>query len=451
MSGKSNPRRAPETRVEGISSISVCGFKSISRRQEVEVRPLTILAGANSSGKSSAVQPLLLLKQTLESTFDPGALLLNGPNVRLTSTIQALYCGPGEKAARLEVGLALHNGHSLFIRFKSQPRAGPVLDTMSTGKDEKAISLREGMSQDEILAILPEWAKGMRDLMEQRDKGKAAWAVGRHRCFLEPCLVTNLDGGEPRIFMGFQELTHRSEFEDHIRKVIHVPALRGNPERAYQTTAVGEVFPGTFESYVASVIAHWQATRDGRAKELGRSLEKLGLTWKVAAKRIDETQVELRVGRLTHGTRGNAQDMVNIADVGFGVSQTLPVVVALLAASPGQFVHIEQPEIHLHPRAQTRLAELLAAAAARGVRVVVETHSSLLLLAVQTLVAEGKLSTDLVKLHWFTRDKDGATTVSSCDLDKAGAFGDWPEDFGDVELKAESRFLDASEKRLMEK
>jgi len=136
--------------------------------------------------------------------------------------------------------------------------------------------------------------------------------------------------------------------------------------------------------------------------------------------------------------------------VGFGVSQVLPVAVALLTAAPGQLAYLEQPELHLHPRAQTGLAAILADAAKRGVRVVAETHSSVLLLGIQTLVAEGKLSQDLVKLHWFSRDKQGATKVTSADLDKAGTFGDWPEDFGDVELKAESRFLDASEKHLVE-
>ena len=81
--------------------------------------------------------------------------------------------------------------------------------------------------------------------------------------------------------------------------------------------------------------------------------------------------------------------MVSIADVGFGVSQVLPVLVALIVAEPGRLVYLEQPELHLHPRAQVALAQVLAAAAKRGVRVVAETHSSLLLLAVQTLVAEG--------------------------------------------------------------
>ena len=113
--------------------------------------------------------------------------------------------------------------------------------------------------------------------------------------------------------------------------------------------------------------------------------------------------------------------------------------------------NLEQPEIHLHPRAQTILAEIIADAAKRGVRVVVETHSDLLILGVQTLVAEGKLSPDIVKLHWFSRNEKGATSITSADLDETGAFGeDWPEDFADVRLQAQQRYLDAAEARLVE-
>src|SRR5438270_12368881 len=78
------PGREPSA----IAEIQVAGFKSISDLQRVEIRPLTLLAGANSSGKSSMMQPLLLLKQTLEAPYDPGPLLLNGPNVKFTSARQ---------------------------------------------------------------------------------------------------------------------------------------------------------------------------------------------------------------------------------------------------------------------------------------------------------------------------------------------------------------------------
>ena len=73
-----------------LRAITVEGFKSIDHEQTIDLRPLTILAGANSSGKSSMIQPLLLLKQTLEAPYDPGPLLLNGPNAKFTLIDQFL-------------------------------------------------------------------------------------------------------------------------------------------------------------------------------------------------------------------------------------------------------------------------------------------------------------------------------------------------------------------------
>ena len=77
-----------EEPVQGITEIAVCGYKSIYEECQIEVRSLTILAGANSSGKSSIMQPLLLMKQTLEAPYDPGGLKLDGPNVKFTSAEQ---------------------------------------------------------------------------------------------------------------------------------------------------------------------------------------------------------------------------------------------------------------------------------------------------------------------------------------------------------------------------
>src|ERR1700730_11574405 len=75
---------------DGITRIAVEGFKSIAKRQEIEIAPLTILAGANSSGKSSIMQPLLMLKQTLEAPYNPGPVKIDGANVRFTSSDQFL-------------------------------------------------------------------------------------------------------------------------------------------------------------------------------------------------------------------------------------------------------------------------------------------------------------------------------------------------------------------------
>jgi len=213
-------------------------------------------------------------------------------------------------------------------------------------------------------------------------------------------------------------------------------------------TSLSDRYPGTFENYTASIVAKKNASVS-LLETLGKDLAELGLTWKVEAKQIDDTQVELRVGRLPAPSRGGAHDLVSIADVGFGVSQTLPVVVALLIAKPGQLVYIEQPEIHLHPRSQHAMAKLIARAAKRGVKVVIETHSSILLLGIQSLIALDELDPKIVILHWCQRDpKTGLTKVTSNEIDEAGSFGDWPEDFDDVSLEAQMRFLDAAEKKL---
>ncbi len=87
---------------------------------------------------------------------------------------------------------------------------------------------------------------------------------------------------------------------------------------------------------------------------------------------------------------------------------------------------------------------MLARATKRGVRVVAETHSPLLLLAVQTLVARGEMDPVDVNLAWVERDEDGYTTVRQVTPEKNGGFGDWPVDFADVELEAQQRFLEAA-------
>ena len=138
---------------------------------------------------------------------------------------------------------------------------------------------------------------------------------------------------------------------DDIFTTIHLPGLRGNPERAYKLTSTGPLYPGTFENYVASVIHEWQETKDKRLKMVADALHTLGLTGKVGTKKIGDVGIELQVGRLPHD-RTDEVDTVNITDVGLGISQVLPVLVAVIAAEPGRLVYLEQPELHLHPRAQ---------------------------------------------------------------------------------------------------
>lgn len=402
---------------DGITRIAVEGFKSIAKRQEIEIAPLTILAGANSSGKSSIMQPLLMLKQTLDATYDPGPLKIDGPNVTFTSTDEFLSKTEGNTRRNIRVDISAGDIFAFEFTF-----AGLEVAEQTYRVRDGSLTLRPRMSCEEV----QEAAKGF---------GPTKPFAMNKLSVIQNRFLLNLGMSDPPY-----PVSSLLSPEPAIRGVIHVPALRGNSSRTYRAAAVGGSFPGTFDNYVASVILAWQGEQHNRSKDLDADLRCIGLAHSVSAHR-NNVAIELRVGLVE-----NRLD--NIADVGTGVSHILPVLVALRAAHQFHLVYIEEPEIHLHPRSQTKLAKILAEAAKRGVRVVAETHSSLLLRAVQTLVAKNDLDPDLVRLHWFTRDAEGVTQVSSAKPDANGAFGDWPEDFGDVALQSEQEYLDAVEDRL---
>lgn len=437
-------------KTDAIYGIAVQGFKSIAEKQQIEFRPLTILAGANSSGKSSFMQPLLLLKQTLESAGDPGALLLDGPNVRFTSAEQLLSRKITVTNDRpFSVRLDLSQGDSLEICFKIKRGEGFDVARMTySSPQQNALNIVPGMSSDEISKMLPDSLKEVLKKFAVKNNDHSQWVVSRDRCFLGFNLDLPKSRKSSMRFWGGHLFSPGTQFIPFIQSIIHLPGLRGNPLRNYPKTGIGPQFPGTFEMYVANLIYNWQQNGDKKLVQLGHELEALGLTWKVTAKAIADTQVELQVGRLPHSQRGGAHDLVSIADVGFGVSQSLPVLVALIVAQPGQVVYLEQPEIHLHPKAQRLLAHTLCRAANRGVMLVVETHSSLLLREIQTLIAQKELAREIVRLHWFERNESGSTIVTTADIDENGAYGDWPQDFDTTELDTERSYLDAVERKL---
>ena len=254
MSSKVGSRTASRA----ISRIAVSGFKSIHTRQAIEIRPLTILAGANSSGKSSMMQTLLLLKQTLEAPYDPGPLLIYGPNVKFSQVKQMFFHSAGTSKSQL-IEIELHvDGTELRLNYSRKKGRGyesPVVVQMErTAQGE--ITLNERYGSEDII---------------KQFKGNTYWnpiisaegmnqaEVIRNRCFLEAKL------SPPGDLSVTKEIIHffpGRPFISHLKEIIHVPGLRGNPERAYPVTAIGETFPGTFEDYAASVIAHWAGVSD---------------------------------------------------------------------------------------------------------------------------------------------------------------------------------------------
>lgn len=435
-----------------INRLVVSGFKCIRDRLDLDLRGLTLLAGANSSGKSSALQPLLLLKQTYEAGYDPGPLLISGPNVAFSSARQLFWKAlAGDEADRFVAGMHVQTGSAtagVEVTFATDEDGTLPLriDQCSWITEEDRYDLPAHVRELDLQGLVPQVvADTLRRFFDYVEPN--GWEAGTRRARSVLKVELNPKRGRETL-LSLNVLPSLvfplSSIEPCITKVIHVPALRGTPRRTYPVSAVSDAFPGLFQDYAASVIARWQSEDKPKIAQLGEDLHELGLTWKVRARQVSDTSVEIRVGRLSSPQRYGSRDLVNVADVGFGVCQVLPVSVALLVAQPGHLVYLEQPEIHLHPNAQLALAGPLARAVKRGVNVVVETHSELLLLGIQRAVAEGELGSDEVVLHWFSRGESGETVVAKGALDDQGTFGDWPVDFAEVSLNAMRSYLTAS-------
>jgi AAA15 family ATPase/GTPase len=151
-----------------ITLLSVSGFKSIVGEQTIEVRPLTLLAGANSSGKSSMMQPLLLLKQTLETPFDPGPLLLNGPNVKFTSVDQFWPLSSGKRSAiEFSISIGLSQGPTFAVAFRRDRRSGNIeLISNTYYFNSKSIRVSRSSSFEEVSGALSAESVAYKQLVE---------------------------------------------------------------------------------------------------------------------------------------------------------------------------------------------------------------------------------------------------------------------------------------------
>ncbi|CAM5621804.1 hypothetical protein SALBM217S_04209 [Streptomyces griseoloalbus] len=149
--------------------------------------------------------------------------------------------------------------------------------------------------------------------------------------------------------------------------------------------------------------------------------------------------------RLSYGFGGtagiNATRRRRPTNVGFGLTYALPVVVACLTATPESLILLENPEAHLHPKGQSRMAALLSAAAATGAQLIVETHSDHVLNGLRIAVKQGVLQPQDTVIHYFSGNGAG-TEVVTPRIDKDGMLEQWPEGFFDEWESSLDQLLD---------
>ena len=140
-----------------------------------------------------------------------------------------------------------------------------------------------------------------------------------------------------------------------------------------------------------------------------------------------EKNYDVRIQKREHGPK------VTLADMGYGLSQFLPVLVLCYYAPKGSTLILEQPGIHLHPKVQSQLADLLIEVVTeRKLQILVESHSEHLLTRLQLGIAEEKIPTSETALY-FCENENGFSNIKSLDIDELGNIKNWPKNFfGDV-------------------
>ena len=224
--------------------------------------------------------------------------------------------------------------------------------------------------------------------------------------------------------------------EERLRDIYYLGPLRAPPGRRYTWSGAQPVDVGPAgESVVDAILASRE-----RGEKIGRGrgrpritleeyvalwLKKLGLIHDFRVVPIAEGSpvFEVRVRKSTKSAE------VLITDVGFGVSQILPVLVLCFYVPKNSTVILEQPEIHLHPAIQAGLADVfIDARKKRGVQILVESHSEHLLRRLQRRVAEENVSNGDVGL-FFCRADDDSSILETLELDPYGNITNWPKDF----------------------
>ncbi len=369
-----------------ISSLDITNFKCFEQLR-LSFGALTLLAGFNGGGKSSAIQPLLLLAQNLRDTDRPRAFALNGPLVRLGTTGDVL---PSDAASSL-------------IKF--------VVST-PTGEASWSLATRGG---DRFLRV------------SQTDDNAPSQMVSASSAPERPSL--------PAIG-GLAQLTFLSAVREGTADAFPIPDLR---DETFTDVGVNGRFAAYwYDRFVDEEVAIGRCYADEPARTLRKQLDAwLGTLIPGAQANVQLIQqlsmlsLQFRLSEIGAWQRP--------ANIGYGLTYCFPIIVSLLGAGTDQIVVIDSPEAHLHPFAQSRMGMLLAHFAAAGVQIIVETHSDHLLNGVRLAVKSKIIPNSDVKIHFFTGVGSAGHGVLSPALDTEARINEWPDGFFDQAEKDLSR------------
>ncbi|MBL4830760.1 MAG: DUF3696 domain-containing protein [Aliivibrio sp.] len=430
-----------------LKTLELSNFKAWEKL-DIEFGSVTGIFGTNSSGKSSLIQALLMLKQTKDNS-DRSIAIDFGSSEKLAD-LGTYHDVIYKHDQQLDLSWKLKWGLQKELRIQDVEKSSASI--LFKGKDLKVSS--EVGFEDKLLTVkaLSYEFDNTKFAIQQKEttKGFELKALGsgdrnfrftrtQGRMWKLPRPTKNyLFPDQAKTY--YQNADFLSQFEASFElamdNIYYLGPLRDHPKRSYQWSGTSPSGVGhRGELTVNAILA---ATSRGEKRSLGykkrsRPFAEMIAYWLKELGLIDSFRVEELAPNTNHfrtlvkKEAGSVE--VGLTDVGFGVSQILPVLVLLYYVPEGSSILLEQPEIHLHPAVQSQLADLiLTVSKTRKIQVIVESHSEHFIRRLQRRVAESEAESEDLKLYFFSTHR-GKAKYEELLIDEYGSIHNWPENF----------------------
>jgi predicted ATPase len=416
-----------------IRRIRLRNFKCFADSGDIPLTPLTVIFGRNNTGKSSILQSLFLLRQTLDSPEYGPRLDLRGPLYHAGTYADVVHQHKASENVVMEFDVTLEPDGKLagiVFEFKSdEPQPPRLVRLRVETPDADALEIRRGKGQGgpyELHIAGKSLGVERKALFRFPQNGFLPLIGPEPPRVGAPSLRRETSRESARLTLGY--------FETALRAMRAVGPFRRQPDRRYEYQGrVADTIDATGRSVVDALIE--DITRRGKKRgELFRSVNR----WLMAVGHVRILPPK-RISRAARLFEVRLKDMdsgkwANFADVGFGIGQALPVLVEGLRTPPEGLFVVQEPEIHLHPDAQLQMADFLLDLTSSGRQVIVETHSEHFLLRIRrALLRKGagkpRLGPGEVGIIYVEKSKDGTSRAIPLEMDAMAQITHWPQGF----------------------
>jgi predicted ATPase len=426
------PFSVPESEVYiMITELRAQNFKSWKDTGKLQIAPLTGFFGANSSGKTSILQTLLMLKQTVERPPDWDGVIDFGDYsslVNLGSFDDLIH--QHKRDMPLQISLSWKFSEKLSIeRVDGIDGIDTLTFELSVFDNENSVPTGSFGYQVGRQSYVVDWNSQDVQLITFPVKLK------HHDESLFRCYgIRSAHYHNQEIFSSLQ-----IRFENLFHSIRYLGPLREYPRRHYAWQ--GKHSPGVGQHGEDMVTALFSGRIQLRSLEehIPKWLQQLDLIDSYRLNPISETEKDYEF--LVRKYKGGPE--VRLTDVGFGVSQVLPVLILCYYVPEGSILILEQPEAHLHPKVQAELADLLIEVVKnRRLQIILESHSEHLLIRLMRRIAEEQISADDTAFY-FCEMNEGVSEIERLDVDDYGNITNWPQNFfgdemGDLAAKTKA-------------